>query len=283
MEPHRDVTVANFNIHAGVDGWGRPFDVLDACRCIDADVLVMEEVWRPEGATSQAEDIGRALGAEVVEHVLGSGRLAGPHPDADHRWMRPMDLRANQHALYLDGERPLPRRVRETPRFIDAGPGSWGIAILSRLPVLKSEVIELGRLPRDPARRAALLATVESGVGPLVVAGTHMTHLSFGSPIQFLRLARALDDRLEGSQALLAGDMNLWGPPLELLLRGWRRGVRGRTWPAWRPHSQVDHIVVRAPAEPPRAPRLEVLSGEVLADGGSDHRPVRVRVRVQGA
>jgi len=107
-----------------------------------------------------------------------------------------MDLRANQHALYLDGDGPPAPGARD-PRFIDAGPGSWGIAILSRLPVLKSEVIELGRLPRDPARRAA--SSLPSRAGRPARRGRHhMTHLSFGSPIQFLRLARALDDRLEG-------------------------------------------------------------------------------------
>jgi endonuclease/exonuclease/phosphatase family metal-dependent hydrolase len=36
-------SIATFNMHAGVDGWGRPYDVVAACRLIDADVVVLEE------------------------------------------------------------------------------------------------------------------------------------------------------------------------------------------------------------------------------------------------
>jgi endonuclease/exonuclease/phosphatase (EEP) superfamily protein YafD len=50
------------------------------------------------------------------------------------------------------------------------------------------------------------------------------------------------------------------------------RTVRGRTWPAGRPHSQIDHILVR--------PGTEVVEAEVLPAVGSDHRPVRATLRV---
>ena len=39
--------------------------------------------------------------------------------------------------------------------------------------------------------------------------------------------------------------MNLWGPPIHAFLGQWQRAVKGKTWPAWRPHSQLDHILVR--------------------------------------
>jgi endonuclease/exonuclease/phosphatase (EEP) superfamily protein YafD len=65
--------------------------------------------------------------------------------------------------------------------------------------------------------------------------------------------------------------LNFWGPPAAALLPGWRRAVRGRTWPAHRPHSQIDHVLVRDD--------VEALGGEVLPDVGSDHRPLRVTLR----
>ena len=74
--------VANFNVHAGVDGWGRPFDVLAACVALDADVLVLEEVWRPEGEKGMAAEVAEGLGYFCFEHPLADGRRAGPHPDA---------------------------------------------------------------------------------------------------------------------------------------------------------------------------------------------------------
>ena len=40
-DEHRpaSLTLATFNIHLGVDGWGRPFDAVDKCRALDADLL----------------------------------------------------------------------------------------------------------------------------------------------------------------------------------------------------------------------------------------------------
>jgi endonuclease/exonuclease/phosphatase family metal-dependent hydrolase len=109
----------------------------------------------------------------------------------------------------------------------------------------------------------------------VVVAGTHMAHLSSGSPVQFARLRRELATCASGGPAVLAGDLNLWGPPVDALLRGWRRAVRGRTWPAWRPHSQPDHVLVHGD--------VEVVRGEVFEHAGSDHRPVRAMLRVEGS
>jgi endonuclease/exonuclease/phosphatase (EEP) superfamily protein YafD len=71
---------------------------------------------------------------------------------------------------------------------------------------------------------------------------------------------------------IVAGDFNLWGPPVVTILHGWRRTVRGRTYPAHRPHSQIDHILVN------RAVRC--VAAEVLPAYGSDHRAVRARLTV---
>ncbi|MGH9028028.1 MAG: hypothetical protein ACRDV4_00190, partial [Acidimicrobiales bacterium] len=65
----RELVVASWNVHCGVDGWGRPFNVVDGCRAIDADVLVLEETWSADGKTSMAQEVGDALGYRVVDHV----------------------------------------------------------------------------------------------------------------------------------------------------------------------------------------------------------------------
>ena len=75
-----------------------------------------------------------------------------------------------------------------------------------------------------------------------------------------------------GGPQILAGDFNFWGPPVGVVMRGWKRPVRGRTYPARRPHSQIDHVLVRG--------GIEVLGGEVLAETPSDHRPIRARLRL---
>jgi endonuclease/exonuclease/phosphatase (EEP) superfamily protein YafD len=76
-----------------------------------------------------------------------------------------------------------------------------------------------------------------------------------------------------GTPAVVAGDHNFWGPGVVAYMRGWKRGVKGRTWPAQRPHSQIDHVLYR-PGD------VEVLEGRVLPSVWSDHRPVRVVLRV---
>jgi endonuclease/exonuclease/phosphatase family metal-dependent hydrolase len=270
MDRHeRQFTVATWNLHAGVDGWGRPFDVVDACRSIDADVLVLQECWTPDAdpAAGTAGTVADALGYTSVAHPLAAGRLAGPHPRASHRWMRPLDWRSSSHALYLDSHRPLPARVTGSARFSSAQPGSWGIAVLSRLPVAAHHVIDLGHLPKDRAGRAALVVAVTVGGRAVTVVGTHLSHLSYGSPVQYGRLRRRLEADIGNAPAVLAGDMNLWGPAVIGLLPRWRRTARGRTWPAWRPHSQVDHILVRGP--------VGMAGGGPLAVTVSDHRPLR--------
>lgn len=266
------LSVATFNLHAGVDGWGRPFDVIGACREIDADVLVLEETWTPGNGTGIAAAVGRALGYAVFEQSFAAGRLAGPHPLADGRWMKSFDWRNSSHAIYLDSERPLEDKVVRSRRYLDAQPGDWGVAILSRLPARSHGVVDLGRLRYDPARRFAVLVEVDVDGITLLVVGTHMSHMSYGAPIQFLRLGRALRRLAPSGPRVLAGDMNLWGPPVVAFFPGWRRALRRKTWPAWRPHSQVDHILIRG--------SLAVEGGEAFAPMGSDHLPLRVRLTI---
>jgi endonuclease/exonuclease/phosphatase family metal-dependent hydrolase len=272
QHPPKSFSVASFNAHAGVDGWGRPYDVVGACEAIDADVLVLEENWAPEEGPSLARRVADALGYEVREHALAGGRLAGPHPRADARWMRSFDWRGRSHAIFLDSERPFSERVVRSQRFSQARPGRWGVALLSRLPVEDTAVIELGRLSRDRARRAALVATVDAGTAVAVV-GTHMSHLTYGAAGQFVRLARAIATEVRARPAILAGDMNLWGPPVSLFFPGWRRAAVAKTWPSWRPHSQVDHVLVRGP--------FRVLEAQALASVGSDHLPIRVTLSLE--
>ena len=78
-----------------------------------------------------------------------------------------------------------------------------------------------------------------------------MSHLHMGSHRNWAELRRQL--RTEARpDAVLAGDMNTWGPLVHLFMPGWQRAVIGRTWPSWKPHSQIDHIMVRGAAFGPR-------------------------------
>jgi endonuclease/exonuclease/phosphatase family metal-dependent hydrolase len=268
------VRFASFNLHAGIDGWGRPFDPVIACERLEADVLCLQEVWFYDDDKGLSQEIATALGYDEVHYVMAGGRRLSPQPEAPASWGPPLGSEAARSTLFFDTERPLKERTLQSQRYKEASPGRFGLAVLSRLPVVRSEVIDLGRLRDDPVHRAALVTEVATAAGPLAVANTHMSHLTKGSLWQFHLLRRALEATRARGRAVLAGDMNLWGPPLVALLPGWHRAVKGPTWPAGRPHSQLDHLLVTAD--------LAVRESAVNPPSGSDHRPVSALVALEG-
>jgi len=265
------LVVASFNVHGGVDGWGRPFDVVDACRRVEADVLMLQECWRPDSGDSIAQRVADQLGYETIELPFARGRIAAPPEGAGDRW-GPRMVSRSLFGLRLDRPRSTSteRRAKARGRFPKAQRGTWTIAVLSKFPIIGSQTIDLGKLPTDLARRGAIVADleVEAGTAPVRVVCTHLAHLSQGSPRHIAMLRRTLN-AMTPVPSVLAGDMNLWGPPLVLLLPGWSRAVRGRTWPTWWrfPVAQPDHILVRG--------SVRVEAGEVLPITDSDHQPVR--------
>lgn len=238
-----EVTLGSFNLHMGrgTPGHDAPFyDVVAAAKEIDTDVLALQEAWVPDDDDGNVADIAAALDYQVA-------------------------------ATFAVARASCRDQVRLVAREGTDGDGDWVIAILSRLPVTGAEVRRLGPpLPRDPGHRAVLVVTLDVGGTPFTVASTHMPLLK--DPVW--RLAPAIRTALPplGSPAAFAGDMNMWGWCVDLLTpRGWRRAVRGRTYPAHRPHSQTDHILV--------TPGVDVLEGEVVPQQMSDHRPVRAHLR----
>ena len=268
------LTIASFNMHCGIDGWGRPYDEGAAVERLDADVVVLQEAWTSAGeAEGQAERAGARLGATVVTHVMGEGRRIRPQPDAADSWVArpgvvvastpPVLRRAAAAARPRAGARTVARGRTRDHQHRGARPA--GIAVED------SRVLSFAQLRRDPVRRAALVLDVTVDGRRLSVAGTHMPHLHFGSHRTWAELRAGLDSTAR-PDAVLCGDMNTWGPLVGVFMPGWKRAVVGRTWPTWRPHSQIDHILVRGSLRP--------TSGEVLPHAGSDHRPVRACIEV---
>jgi endonuclease/exonuclease/phosphatase family metal-dependent hydrolase len=237
-----DFTVVAFNAHWGIGRYGATrgvrFDVAELIRSWDADIAIVPESFRFRDGTSIVDplaDHGYAL--ERVEF---------------------MDL-----ALRLD-----PSGIRDgAPRH-----GTWELAICSRFPVLERSPIVLRKVKADPVpERKALSVTVEIDGRAVEIVGLHTSsRLHVFAPVRHLLSARPHLGR--GMPQVIAGDFNFWGPPVAALMPGWQRPVRGATWPSHRPHSQIDHVLVRG--------GIEALSGEVLPATPSDHRPVRARLRL---
>src|SRR5262249_19013600 len=110
------------------------------------------------------------------------------------------------------------------------GLGTIGIAVFSRVTARRVGELELGRVPFDPVRvgRPALhLALYLEGRYVDLVAIHLTSRLPYGPPMQMRRLRPKLP---AGRPVIMAGDFNFWGPGVGLLLPGWSRPVRGRTW-----------------------------------------------------
>ncbi len=270
----RRLRVASFNVHAGIDGFGRPTSAVDAAVAIDADVLFVQEAWR-SGKGDLAAQVAAATGAVAHVYELSAGFLRHGE-DPSTRWQPRGALLNGRHGIVLDAVRPVPeahrRRLSSSPRFEY---GEWCMGLVTRLEVLDLEVLELTHLAKDRARRRLVCATLDADGQALRCFGLHGAHLSHGSLGQYRELVVDLAARLdEATPAVLGGDLNCWGFVARRVLRGWRQAVRGPTWPAWRPHSQLDHLFVRGP--------VDVVDGRVLDVRESDHRPVVATIELHG-
>ena len=232
-----ELSVACFNLHWGVDMRGHAFDAMAACVALDADVLVLPESWRPAGRAAFVDELASRLGATV--HDIG---------------------------YMSDRNHARPRHLQ-----VPAEAGTCGLAVLSRLPVRSFADVPLPRTAADVvAQRSAIIVEVECGDVTVAIGGIHASHRLWGCLPQLTALDRALNERALPSA--IVGDCNMWGPPIGAVLRTRRRAVHGRTWPSWRPHSQIDHIWIDD--------GLEVTNSMVGPHAGSDHRPIRATLRV---
>jgi endonuclease/exonuclease/phosphatase family metal-dependent hydrolase len=158
-------------------------------------------------------------------------------------------------------------------KAIDHDGGEYGLAILSRFPLGETKV---HKLPGDGEARVVFAAAVETPIGTLTLASTHLDHQNVRRQLAQSQVAAAA--LLESPHpVILAGDLNArpdshtvnvfsqapWtlvtkeGPPA--------------TYPAPAPKSEIDYIILRGV----RSKRPSVVIDEPLA---SDHRPVMATV-----
>jgi endonuclease/exonuclease/phosphatase family metal-dependent hydrolase len=206
-------------------------------RGFDADIVVVSEAWR--------ELDGRGVLDDLV---------------ADGYQVETLNFATFEHG-------------RLEPETLMPGVGHWELALCSRLPIIGRRDVPIGSIRNDPASpRDAIVCTVDVHGIEVDVIAVHVSSKIYKlAPVRHLR---GLKPHLPPASrhAVLAGDFNFWGPGVERIFPGWRRSMRGRTYPSHRPHSQIDHILVRDD--------IAIVSGEVLAANPSDHRPVRARLRV---
>ena len=253
-QPPIPVRLVTFNIRHGV-GRDERYDLPRLAKVLqaaDADVICLQEVDRYYGERS--EDVDQSL---LLSRALGMQLAWGPAIDEPR-----------------DGDRP----GRE-----------YGNALLSRLPILISDVHPL---PGGDEPRSALRTLLELDGGTLWVTTTHLTRS--GGKERAEQLATVAGLHTGAMQAgVIVGDFNTTpdAPELEALRplftdawtlaydrqdrSGWRfwQHDGGYTHPAGTPHRRIDQVWVTA--------GVAVTSALVLdGQGASDHEPLVVDLEI---
>ena len=249
--------LATFNIlHGRTVGDGVDVARLqDSVRAIDADILALQEVDVEQPRSNLADltaAAAEAMGAVSHRFVAAIAGTPGATWSA-----------ATGH------EQP--------------GAAAYGISLLSRYPVTSWQVVRLPRIPmkfpmylRGPDRvlvvdeepRAAVIGRIETPVGPLTIANTHLSFVPGWNRRQLRRLVRDLRG-LPGPR-ILTGDLNL-NPQAAGRCSGMRALAMAPTFPSDAPDRQLDHVLTDDPgllATDARAPEMSI----------SDHRPLVVEL-----
>jgi endonuclease/exonuclease/phosphatase family metal-dependent hydrolase len=223
--------LATFNILHGRSPVDDRVDVdrfAAAVRSLDADVLALQEVDRNQPRSANADL------TSVAAQVMGA---------EEHRFVAALAGSPGATWMAATGE--------EQPDS-----AAYGIALVSRVPVVSWEVVRLGSPPtrvpmwfrgsrvpelvRDEPR-VAVAACLETSRGPLTVVNTHLSFVGWWGRRQLQTVMRSV----EGTEPLvLVGDLNM-GLARAARVTRLRPLFDQPTFPAHRPTEQLDHVLVR--------------------------------------
>jgi endonuclease/exonuclease/phosphatase family metal-dependent hydrolase len=250
------VRIATFNILHGrslEDGRVDVDRLADAVKSLDADVLGLQEVDR---------DQPRSMGADLT--AVAAEAMGAP----EHQFVSALSGTPGGTWMAATGE--------EQP-----GSASYGIALLSRYPVVSWRVVRLpplrasvplwSSMSRRPflARdepRVAVAAVLDGPDGEFTVCNTHLSFIPGWNALQLRRLVHSLSGTRE--PLALIGDLNMQTAQA-VRTSGLRSIASATTFPAAHPSRQIDHVLVRGglrAAGPARAVHLPL----------SDHRALVV-------
>ncbi|ORJ61878.1 endonuclease/exonuclease/phosphatase family protein [Mycobacterium simiae] len=249
--------LATFNIlHGRTVGDGvHPARLADCVRRMDPDVLALQEVDCDQPRSNLADFTtvaAEAMGAVEQRFVAAISGTPGA------TWM-----------AATGDEQP--------------GTATYGIALLSRFAAASWQVVRLPRIPMrfpmylpgpnrvmmvDEEPRTAVIAQLNTPLGALTVANTHLSFVPGWNRRQLRRLVHDLQG-FPGPR-LLTGDLNMT-PAAVRRWSGMRPLAVAKTFPADTPDRQLDHILTDDQT-------LRGTATEAEQMAVSDHRPLVVDI-----
>lgn len=214
--------------------------------------------------------------------AAGHGNLGGIAEgirslDPDVVALQEVDVRWSERSQFVDQADSLAKLLHMNVRFgpiYDLKPRQFGVAILSRFPVVSSRNHEITRLSTQqqnpaPAKAPGFLETVLDVRGTQVrVFSTHLDYRADPSVRQQQVGDMMQVIRESAMPTILAGDLNAIPSAAELqpLLTMFQTAATGMTYPAEAPAKRIDYIL---------ASRFFTMSdARIDSTAASDHRPV---------
>ena len=248
-------------------------DLAAISKHLSSDVVGLQEVDENQarsGEYSQVKELAKLSGLSGLSgptgiNHWGYGRCVIGTPGV--RWRK---LKKNEPQL-ITNESEVSNRFES----------SYGIGLISKVPVKKWYLLPLGRsliglpLPVASQRglrfmyvkdepRIAIAAELENGY---TVAVTHLSFVPFVNLYQLFRVKRWLG-KLPGTHILM-GDLNL---PFNIPVKfsKWRSLNEMATYPTWGPKIQFDYILSDS--------ELDAIPVSGQPTGFSDHLPVMIEI-----
>jgi endonuclease/exonuclease/phosphatase family metal-dependent hydrolase len=224
-------------------------------RDLDPDVLALQEVDRDQQRSELADFT--AVAADAMNAI-------------SHRFVAALAGTPGATWMAATGE--------EQP-----GSAAYGVALLSRYPATAWQTVRLPHIPfrfpmwlKTPHKivmvseepRVCVAASIDTPLGTIAFANTHLSFVPGWNARQLRRLRRAFRD-IPG-RLVLMGDLNM-EPARPETLTGYRSLAQHPTFPADTPNRQLDHLLLRGAA-------LTVKDSRAVQQPLSDHRALVVEV-----